>query len=689
MNKKSLFQIFSASILIFSFTHFLWIFFNWFNSEFLYFLKWLISNDTNKNIIVIEIDNLTYNKLWFPIDRWDYVPFLDNLKKSQPAVIWFDVLFLDKWKDEKKDKEFAEKIKELWNVVLWFDIKNQKEAIMPYKTFNDALYSAWYFQPIINPDTQKVSSIEPFKELVLNWKKSYYESFSFSVLRSYYNLIFWKNDKIISPKVTNNKYSFFWKEIPIIYSNISGRRYSEFIIKYTQSNLFKRESFYNVYTWNFDEEEFKDKIVLIWFTAEWVKDDFIVPSLWITKWVYIHANAINNILNWTFVIYFDKKIELLISFLFIFLLMYLNLAYLKTVNLRWIIFWAIFSFVLLACVYLTLFMWFNFSSWLYILPNFPLQFILVLFLSFFASSVLKYVNEDKNKKRLSKALSEYVSSDIAKEILTSSWTVKLNWERKKITMFFSDIAGFTTISERMDPENLVSFLKIYLWTMSDIIMDNKWFINKYEWDAIMALWWVFNSDETFWVISACSSALLQQKMLNVLNEEFERTWVWAIKVRMWIHVWDAIIWNIWSEWRKMEFTALWDNVNLASRLEWVNKFYWTNICVSEGVYEIWKELFVFRFLDKIKVKWKNISVNIYELIWHKWEISDLKIEIINTFQWAIRDYFDRDFNLAKEKFSKLVELWDEPSREFVHRCEVYLDLWVWDDWDGVWTMKNK
>jgi len=128
---------------------------------------------------------------------------------------------------------------------------------------------------------------------------------------------------------------------------------------------------------------------------------------------------------------------------------------------------------------------------------------------------------------------------------------------------------------------------------------------------------------------------------------------------------------------------------LASRLEWVNKFYNTLICVSEDVYEMWKEFFVFRFLDKIKVKWKNNAIDIYELVWNKWEISDLKIEIINTFQWAIRDYFDRDFNSAKEKFSKLSEMWDGPSKEFVRRCEVYLDVWVGDDWDGVWTMKNK
>ena len=691
MNKKILLQILTASLLIFWFAYwFLSFFFYSLNQEFFYLLKWKNSDYINPNLVVVEVDDLSYNKLWFPIDRGDYVPFLDNLKKAWPAVIWFDILFLDKWKDVKKDELFIQKIKELWNIVLWFDIKNEKEAIMPYKPIFEWAMWVWFFQPFVNPNTQKVSSIEPFRWLLLNGKKSYFESFSFSLLRAYNNSLFSKNDKKINPWISDKNYNFLSKKIPVFISNIMwDRRAVEFVINFANSNLFKRESFYNIYTWNFNKDDFKDKIVLVWYTAEWVKDDFLVPNFWSIKWVYIHANAINNILNENFIIYFNKYVELIISFLFITLLMYLNVVYLKTVRLFWISLWAIFLFIFILSLYWLLFFFLHQVSWIYILPFFPLQFLSVLFLSFFVSSVLKYINEDKNKKLLSKALSEYVSSDIVREILTSSWTVKLDGERKKITMFFSDIAWFTTISERMEPESLVSFLKIYLWNMSDIIMDNRWFINKYEWDAIMALWWVFNTDENFWVIDACNSALLQQKALILLNEDFEKSGIWRILVRMWIHVWDAIIWNIWSEWRKMEFTALWDSVNLASRLEWVNKFYNTLICVSEDVYEMWKEFFVFRFLDKIKVKWKNNAIDIYELVWNKWEISDLKIEIINTFQWAIRDYFDRDFNSAKEKFSKLSEMWDGPSKEFVRRCEVYLDVWVGDDWDGVWTMKNK
>lgn len=689
MNKKILLQIILASVWIFSFAYFFAsLFFYWANWEFFYYIKKTSKDLINKNIIVVEIDDLTYSKLWYPIQRSDYIPFLDNIKKSDPLVIWFDILFLDKWKDVKEDISFANKIKELWNIVLWFDIKNGNIAQMPYKPFYNWVLDVWYFQPFVDPITQKTFSVEPFKELVHDWKKSIFESFSFIIVKKYFELLYSKDYKV-DTKIEDWNYNFVGKKVPLVNYNISWEVFKQFVINYSPPSLFKRESFYNIYTWNFNKEDFKDKIVLIWFTAEWVKDDFYLPSLWITKWVYIHANVINNLLNENFIIYFNKWVELAISFLFIFILMYLNISYLKTIDLKWITFWAVFLFIIIWALYFALFIFLYKFSWVYILPNFPFQFLAVLFLSFFVSSVLKYVNEDKNKRLLSKALSEYVSSDIAREILTSSWDVKLDWERKKISMFFSDIEGFTTISEKMSPENLVSFLKVYLWKMSDVIMDNRWFINKYEWDAIMALWGVFKTSDDFWVNDACRSALLQQKELWILNEDFVKVWFNKLNVRMWIHTWDAIIWNIWSEWRKMEFTALWDNVNLASRLEGINKYYHTNICASQSVFDVVWDKYVFRFLDKIKVKWKDVWINIYELVWFKDEVSDLKLKIIKDFENAISLYLARDFEKAKEIFVNLVALWDLPSKVYVERCELYSKTQVPEDWDGIFKFNEK
>ena len=326
--------------------------------------------------------------------------------------------------------------------------------------------------------------------------------------------------------------------------------------------------------------------------------------------------------------------------------------------------------------------------WLGNALNFPAQFLFALILSLTVSNILKSYLEDKNKTLLNKALSQYVSKDIAKEILTGEWKVNLDWERKNISIFFSDIEGFTSISEKMKPEELVIFLREYLWAMSNIIMDERGFIDKYEWDAIMAMWWVFGYENSS-TYDNCKSAILQQKKLNILNKDWKERFWEELKIRMWINTGEAIVWNIWATGRKMEFTALWDSVNLASRLEEVNKKYWTYLCVSEIVYEEQKYNFDFRYLDQIKVKWKNIPVKIYELISFKWEISDLKKGIISDFEKAIKLYLEKDFKKALNIFEELSLLWDNPSKTYILRCEEFIKNPPEHNWDWVWTMKTK
>jgi adenylate cyclase len=264
----------------------------------------------------------------------------------------------------------------------------------------------------------------------------------------------------------------------------------------------------------------------------------------------------------------------------------------------------------------------------------------------------------------------------------------LDWERKRVAIYFSDIEWFTSISEKMQAEELVAFLREFLSEMSDVILDEKWFINKYEWDAIMALWWVFIDDNKS-SYYACSVSLKQQILLNELNKKWQNEWISKVKVRIGLHIWEAIVWNIGSQGRKMEFTALWDSVNLASRLEWVNKFYWTYICVSEDIYKENKWNFEFRYLDTIRVKWKDNPVKIYELLDLKWELKKEKRQIFKKFNEAIELYKARDFIQAKTIFEELIKLWDKPSEEYLRRCKIYIRKKPREDWDRIWDFEEK
>ncbi len=668
-NKNNIFALIFTVIWVFAIYIFLWIYFYTGNKDIALHLQKIFPTPVNKDLVIVEIDDATLKEFGYPIERKYMDELLKKIWSYQPAVIAIDILFSEKSNTPITDTKLLNTFTHLGNVVLWYEIDGN--IIKPWY-FQDEKISYWYFNPQIDSNNN-VYSVLPYKYV----DSSFYESFSFQILRKFYNHKYQTNNQNLSVRTSQDGifYKFFFQEIPLTSKHL-------FNIVYQQNQRnFTHYSFRDIYKWQ--TVDIKDKIVLIWYTSAWL-DKFNIPNIGEQSGIYIHANTINNVLSNNYIFYFDFFYEWLISLLIIILIIFLNLQ-LKERKIIWLVSWAVVLLLLITFIYF-LFLYFTKIP---IFPNNTIWFIWILFLSFFGSAILKYMIEDKNKRLLSDALSAYVSSDIAREILYSSWNVNLSWENKKITMFFSDIAWFTTISEKLSPEELVSFLRVYLGEMSHIIMDNKWFINKYEWDAIMALWWVFWKVENYGIIDGCKSALLQQTKLKVLNEQWKLEWKEELSVRMGLHTWPAIIGNIWAEGRKMEFTALWDSVNLASRLEGVNKFYGTHICVSEDIYNEAKEIFTFRYLDKIKVKWKNIGINIYELVSYIWEAWIFKENIIADFEKAVDLYMNKKFLEAKEIFEKLAKLWDNPSKVYYKRCEIFLQTPPNQSWDGIWTMDEK
>lgn len=639
----------------------------------------------NKDIVVIEIDDdtLTWRKninweielewLWrFPFDRKYYATVIDNLAEAWAYVIWIDIIFWEKSNDESDDI-LSESIKHAWNVVLWLWPNDSWIIQYPFDKFSKYVLASWYYLPNVDTRTWIVYSIKPFSKF--RNSDIDYDHFAVSILRAYYAKIF-NSDKFLLVEPTSFPDKFVINDkIELIKSRINK---NEVLINYSDSSNFNKASFLDIYYNQFNKDDFKDKIIVIWATAKWIKDIFSTP-IWTEYWVYTHVNLINTVLTKNWIKYLDVKLEWFLLYLLIVLSVYFNISKSSYVLIFSNI--SIIAFFVISLMYITIFT--------NVLLNYPIELILSLIFSLAISNVVKYLIENKHKTKLNKALSEYVSADIAAEILSWNWKVNLNWENKKIAIFFSDIEWFTSISEKFSPEALVSFLREYLSDMSDIIMDNKWFINKYEWDAIMALWWVFDDTSAMNSYDACYTALKQQESLKKLNIDWKERWFLEIKARIGIHIWNAIIWNIWSEWRKMEFTALWDNVNLASRLEWVNKFYGTYICASEDIYELEKENFDFRYLDKIKVKWKDNSIKIYELLSLKWETSKKMMEIKNDFEKWVNLYLKRDFIWAKEIFEKLILLWDNAPKMYLDMCEIYIKNPPNSDWEGISVMESK
>nr|MDD3720255.1 adenylate/guanylate cyclase domain-containing protein [Candidatus Gracilibacteria bacterium] len=635
--------------------------------------------NVSRNIAVVEIDEKTLTNLGrFPFDRKVYVNLIKNLNKAGATVIGFDIIFADK-SDLMSDSYFAKSINEAKNIVLGGDTLDGNILEKPLSSFLESALILGYFTPNIDTKTNTVYSSTHSKQ----FRNGLYEYFPISLLRAFYSFLY--NDKsYLTNKAFIADNSFVLNKFVKI--PLSKNNDNDILINFVSRNKFERFSFFDIY----DDKQFslqqsfygdkflKDKIVLVGAAAKGIKDNFNTP-FGIEYGVYIHANFLNTVLTSNYLKYFNEYLEWFLIFLLTILAVYINFSkggyFLLLTNLSiFTIFLIIFPSIIVSFTNLVL--------------NFPFELFISFLLSLLLSNIVKYLIENKDKTKLNKALSEYVSKDIAAEILSGSGTINLDGEKKRMAIFFSDIEGFTTISENFTPEELISFLKDYLNEMSKIIMDQKGLINKYEGDAIMALWGVFTKTTENISYEACDTALIQKQKLAELNKKWESVGLPKITIRIGINTGDAIIGNIGSKGRKMEFTAIGDNVNLASRLEGINKFYGTYFCVSEIVYNDTKDFFEYRYLDKIRVKGKNNAVNIYELLDYKGKLTKLEKDIYIKFQEGIDLYLKKKFDQAGIIFEELAKLGDKPSRVYKDRCDDFIKAPI-EDWDGIWTMQEK
>ena len=642
-----------------------------------YAIKNVISGTSaNPHIIVAKIDDKTLEQLWrFPFDRSVYATVLDNLKPYGVATVGLDLIFIDKTSDES-DNAFAQWLQDSWNVVLGSVINEENVIEEPHPLFKNTSFLTGFLSPNIDPRNRTVYAFDPIRNI--EWKL--YEHFALRTLRAFYLHLYRKDHVRHIGDYRGNYYELLENiRMPLASSNSK-----DILINYVQTDDFEQISFADLYDpaalADIDKRiDIKDKIILVWTATDGIKDIFYTPN-GIEYGVFIHANIINTVLTKRFLVYFDKGLEWTLIFLLIILSVYANLSRSHIVSGL--------SNILLVWVFL-IFIPFSVLIFTNLVMNHPSEMIFGMILSVTVANLMKYLVESKSKTKLNNALSEYVGWDIASEILSWEWKVNLDGEKKDVVVFFSDIKNFTWISEKLTPEELVFFLREYLTKMSNIIMDERWFIDKYEWDSVMALWWVFWEVEDNDYVSACKSAIAQRDSLQQLSSELSHMLSEKISIRMWIHAWEVIVGNIWAKGRKMEFTALWDNVNLASRLEWVNKFYGTDICTSEVIYNKMKNDFVFRFIDTIRVKWRIEPVNIYELICETSKLSQHRKKVIADFDKAIELYKNRDFQGALDIFSILADAGDQPSLTYKSRCRIYLLKWPGKDWDGVWSMRSK
>jgi adenylate cyclase len=313
--------------------------------------------------------------------------------------------------------------------------------------------------------------------------------------------------------------------------------------------------------------------------------------------IEIHANALNTIIMNNFIYKIPRQWDLLIYFAIVMAMSFLSSRY-------WPVLTLILSIVLILSMFIGYFVIFLLSGYI---VNFSMPAIGVLF-SYLSIVGYRVVTEERDKKRIKSMFGKYVSPQVVDEMLDHP--PELGGVDKELTVLFSDIRGFTTLSETMTPQELVSHLNIYLTAMTDIIMDYKGTLDKYVGDEIMSFWGAPLSQPDH-ALLACECALKQMEALHELNS----VWPEEKRINIGIGLNSGImtVGNMGSTGR-MNYTLMGDNVNLGARLEGTNKAYFTNIIISEYTYDLVKDHVVARELDNIRVKGKNKPVLIYELV---------------------------------------------------------------------------
>lgn len=229
-----------------------------------------------------------------------------------------------------------------------------------------------------------------------------------------------------------------------------------------------------------------------------------------------------------------------------------------------------------------------------------------------SGEIFMLLTEEKERKFIKSTFSSYVNPDLVDILIQNPDMMQLGGQEKEVTILFSDIRGFTTLSEGMTPKELIDFLNIYLTRMTDILMEHKGTLDKYIGDAVMGFWGA-PIDLPDHALKACQTCVRMIESLEEFNKQMTAEGRRNIDIGIGLNSGIVTVGNVGSETRK-NYTVIGDNVNLASRLEGVNKYYHTRIVISEFTYERVKEWVIVRELDLIRVKGKNKPVKIYELI---------------------------------------------------------------------------
>lgn len=606
------------------------------------------------NVAIITIDDVSINEIGrWPWDRGNFTELLGHLNQSK--VIAFDIAFFEP-STRDTDDMLAEAVAKAGNVVMPVEYTDFTEKdgrvvgnklITPVPQIKEAAAELGYINVVTDNDgvTRAVNmNIE-----------GHYPHFAEAVLDQYIHK-------------------------PV-------ERKSRFLINFIgRPGAYAKYRFVDVIQSKYDNEEFKDKIVLIGATAADLHDDYFVPTSYgkAMPGVEIHANVVQQLLT-------GKDLEYAPDWLTIIILSIAAIAVALLAYYLQIWLAAILS-VALMIIYIFIAIFLFDTGIILNIVYVPVSIVV----TYLATMIYFYISEKRSKKKIRGAFEKYVSKDVISHIMEHPEKLKLGGEKRTITVFFSDIRGFTTISEGLSPESLVNLLNEYLTEMTNIILKYNGVVDKYMGDAIMAFWNAPLNQPRHAEI-ACMASLDMERRLKELQKKWKSKGVPNIEIGIGLNTGPAVVGNMGS-YDRFDYTAMGDAVNLGSRLEGINKQYGTRIIISETTKSKLPKKYIVRKLDKVRVKGKKEPITIYELVSKEADAEKWYHAVINHFEKGLTFYFRQKWSAAKKEFleADIIRLkhdknkkGDPPSKAFIERCNHFNKHPPGKYWDGVWVMKTK
>ncbi|HKO04498.1 MAG TPA: adenylate/guanylate cyclase domain-containing protein [Candidatus Acidoferrales bacterium] len=544
------------------------------------------------------------------------------------------------------------------------------------KLLSDALAAGHgatgFFNVFADPDgvVRKGTLALPFGLSTKKTEWDLYASLDVQIVRSYLDL---SNDRIILSFGENGIENIEFGSSDVVQPDDVGR----VNINYRgPARTFPYTSIADVVSHKFTPGTFKDKIVLVGASAVGIADLRTTPfSAFNYPGVEIHANIVDNILNQRFLEKETREFLFDVGFILLFgLPLGLWLATAQPVYLP-----------------ATLFLWIPFGAFVQYtfhrgwLLNASLP-ALTLLTNTLAVALYRVLIEEKEKRKLRGTFQQYVSPEVIRRLMANPDSVAPR--KQEITILFSDIRGFTSISEKLDAQVLANVLNEYLTEMTRIIFRNQGTLDKYIGDAVMAFWGA-PFEDTSQASRAARAAFDMLQKLEDLNRGWATKGLPRLDIGVGINKGVASA-GIMGSSLRAAYTALGDSVNLASRLEGLNKEYGTRVLLTDFAYKDARvPEFLYREVDIIRVKGKEQPVIIHELAGLR-DQKDIQ-EKVELYGRARAFYKRRDWRQASAIFQQLLARWptDGPAGILSHRCEEFLLEEPDDQWDGVYVMKHK